>query len=594
MRFRTSCFNPTLLQQNLRRFWPLPVGIFAYYFLSVVMPFWEIQDWTPVNEAMFSQVVQSSIYNDSQLASVAMVAFAALTAALMFRHIHARKDTQFYLGLPMTRKCLYITNLISGYLMLVVPVILNMLILGITTMIWGFGFLSLPMLGCILSAATCFYAMAVLACVLGGQTFGAFLIYVGLNCALILLAAASGEIIQWLLPGWGGSNPFYDIVTKLTPVAQYTEMHAYQPTESGVYAFREGWVLPVYTVAGVVLMVLGGWLYQIRKSETAGDMVSFRPVRILCKVFVSLIAGTVLTLLVMSSIHTEQDFTLITVLLPVLLFTIVGWIAAEMVIQKSFRIFNRREVLGCGILLAAIVALGLGLNAGGFGYVTRTPDAEDIKTVRVHNIEVTAEDALELHHWIIDHQEDLCNGTGSAAPYSYLNIDYELRDGGAFSRSYYYIAASSIDQELERLLAKPDYVYQSWFSDLEGQEPNDGYLYFYEEYNEVTRENQRYFMRDGQEIYANISISTAEVTALYDAVCKDIAEGNLPSRYYTEYSSNEQNAIGEIYFERIEEQKVITSGTPTAETVAGCYITLDPSMTHTMNALREMGFEYIG
>ena len=207
MRYKTSCFNPTLFRQNLCRFWPLPVGVFAYYLLSVVMPFWEIPDFAPVSEAIFRHRVMTSIYNDAAIASFVMVLFAALAAALLFRHIHEKKGLQFYLGLPMTRTCIYVTNLISGYLMLAVPVLLNMIILGITTLAWGYGFLSLPMTGCILSAVTIFYGLAVLASVLGGQTFGAFLIYLGLNIALYAVNMMSGAIMNWLLLGWNMGSP---------------------------------------------------------------------------------------------------------------------------------------------------------------------------------------------------------------------------------------------------------------------------------------------------------------------------------------------------------------------------------------------------
>lgn len=40
MKYKTSCFNPGLSRDALRRFWPLPVGSFLLFFVSLVLPFY--------------------------------------------------------------------------------------------------------------------------------------------------------------------------------------------------------------------------------------------------------------------------------------------------------------------------------------------------------------------------------------------------------------------------------------------------------------------------------------------------------------------------------------------------------------------------
>ena len=592
MRYKRSFFNPTLFRQNLSRFWPLPVGVFLFYFLTVTMHYWDLPDGLPpYNKDIYYMSTMGTIYSDCQFASFVMVFFALLAAALMFRHIHTRKDTQFYLGLPMTRTCLYVTNLVSGYGMLAVPVILNVIIVGITTMTWGIGFLSLPLAGCILSALTIFYGLAVLACVLGGQTFGGVLIYTGLNLALYILSAASGEIIEWLLPGWSGGSPFYDVVQKLTPAAQYLEMYGWEPVEGAGYQFREGWVLPVYALVGGGLLVLSGWLYNIRRSESAGDMVSFRWVKPICKVLVALIAGTAVTLLIFSNITTEQDLSLPMILVPLVIFTAVGYFAAEMVIKKSFRVINRGTCLGCGVLMAAVIVLGCCLNAGGFGYETRMPERETVVEAQVKGIEMTPEDTLALHSYVLDHQEGLTNGTGNFA-WDSISIQYTLEDGSLFTRYYYVRLNSDIDAYLEDLLNKEDYVLESWLGDLGGELPNSGYIYFYQDYDEETGEEIRYFQKGDQEIYANYSITAEEAERLYEAVCLDIAEGNLPARSYADRREG-RSPVGELSFEIIRKTDVEGSNAPMAEILETAFVTLDPTMTHTIGVLGEMGYELI-
>ena len=38
MKCKTSCFNPSLAKNDLRRFWPLPVCSFLAFFVSLVLP----------------------------------------------------------------------------------------------------------------------------------------------------------------------------------------------------------------------------------------------------------------------------------------------------------------------------------------------------------------------------------------------------------------------------------------------------------------------------------------------------------------------------------------------------------------------------
>ena len=40
MRYKRSCFNPTLAKHDLRRFWPLPVAIFVFFLVTMVLDYY--------------------------------------------------------------------------------------------------------------------------------------------------------------------------------------------------------------------------------------------------------------------------------------------------------------------------------------------------------------------------------------------------------------------------------------------------------------------------------------------------------------------------------------------------------------------------
>ena len=89
----------------------------------------------------------------------------------------------------------------------------------------------------------------------------------------------------------------------------------------------------IYGGIGLMLLVLSGMLYQIRRAETAGEMLSFSAVKILSKVFAALVVGLGGFALLQLLAFPDQSVSFGVLMLLVLLLIAIGWIAAEMIIQ---------------------------------------------------------------------------------------------------------------------------------------------------------------------------------------------------------------------------------------------------------------------
>lgn len=626
MRFKTSCFNPTLCRNFLRRFWPLPLVVFGVTLLALGLPLGgQLRELDSAGVRLMNLL--SSIYSTAQI-MVVLEAFAAfLAAALMFHHMHSRKEIQFYQALPLKRRCFYTTSYLTGFGMLAVPMLLGIAICMVMVAAGGAGeavLLLLKLYGVGIAAELLFYSMAVLACCLAGQTFGAVLIYAGMNCAVLVIIGCAGSIAATFMPGIDFDNFLIWLREWLTPLphlinatsSRFTSVPAESLHLTGPYATDENGMVQViagfsgcrtiviYGVAGAVLAILSGLLYQFRPSETAGEMVSFRPVRVLCKIFGAMMVCVVGALLFLSSGLFTEEIPFAAVVLAVLGFGAVGWFAAEMVVQKTLRVFGKKHLAACGALLLTLLLLLSGAKLDLLGIVRHVPDAGDVASVEVNynygtSVAVTPQEAAELHQLVLDKPMYLTNNTFIGANNS-LQFVYTLESGRKIYREYHVQCFhNGIIQAAQALLEQPDYCYQTWFGILEDGVTTDSFQNgSISSYMQSFSENYTPFLSNAdpqwREDYMDLTASQA--VTLYGAICQDIQAGNMPPKGFGEFFNS--GSIGSIDFVcRVRDyDPSVGTYTQYVEDTLTTYTQVDLywSMEHTIACLEEMGFEFLG
>lgn len=618
MRYKTSWFNPTLAKNSLRRFWPLPLGVLAYYLLILVFPLYdrlkEAADPRQASLFILMDRVCDSYVNTTlgyQLLSLGGICF--VSAILLFRHLHSRKEIQFYLGLPLKRRSLYVTLAVMGYLMVLLPMLLAQVIALAVSASFGSSVLPIfKLMGAGLSACTLFYGMAVLACILAGQSFGSVLVYGGMNCAALAILAGAGTVVSSFLLGFGGTSTlaFPRAVQWLTPALMlfqksFTYYDAGQPT-----LLTTPMPLVVYGILGAVLLLLSGVLYVRRRGETAGEMLAFGPVKVLCKILAALAVSMGLTFMLYGTMDREWDISFAALLAMVLIFTAVGWIAAEMVIQKSFRVFRKKVIAQGGCLLLAIGLLMCAGKADFFGYVRRIPDPEKVSTAMVYQdgdyAEVSPEDATALHETILQNTDVLLLRPGSF--YNTLRFRYMMKNGAIIERSYYIKAEevpNAISNTANALFSKPENNWQIWFNwegDLTVENFENAVLWDSAVNDTVPSFTATDAFTPGlgdTAVYSRqeYALTREDALTLYDAILADIEEGNLEPRNYIhpmDYVGSD-GYLGRISFTRY--QRTYDSEKETyshyLETVPSSVATVDlyEDMENTVKALEEIGFE---
>ena len=123
--------------------------------------------------------------------------------------------------------------------------------------------------------------------------------------------------------------------------------------------------------------------------------------------------------------------------LMLLLGAALGYYAAEMLLQKSLRVFRSRMrglFIVWAVLLLGVAVVEFDLT----GYERRVPETEEIQSVALINDGTVTADAesieltRKIHQTAIDNEEH--NRQTDAA--GFIHIRYELKDGSSLSRSY--------------------------------------------------------------------------------------------------------------------------------------------------------------
>ena len=610
MKCKTSCFNPSLAKNDLRRFWPLPVCSFLVFFVSLVLPLYrylysaisgQLGYYTVDGESLV-QIITSYAGTQFVFQTLILAAAALVTALLLFHHLHGKKEIQIYLSLPMRRSGLYLTSMLTGLLMILLPMVLCYgIAVGVCL---HFGVTIQPILQ--LLAACClmfllFYGIAVLSCILAGQRFGAFLLYAGIHGAAIIIWVGLSQVAACFIPGFSASVDPPSWLTWQSPLLKLFSDGSLDPNN------RIGLTIPmIYGAVGLVLLVLSGVLYQMRRAETAGDMLSFSVIKIISKIFAALAVGLGGFALLQMLAFPNQSVSFGVLMLLVLVLIAIGWIAAEMIIQKSFRIFHSRSVLvGCALLVVTAAAM-LGAKADAFGYIHRLPNSDQVESASIslqyyqcyNYTTVSPADALALHEAALDHLDQLTayDDRDSMLQFS---VSYGLKDGGSMERTYYFDenVAPELKESVLAVLDKPENVYNEIFNGWTTKPAADTFLNGWVSANYLDGSDIPNFSHNGDD---SADLTAEEAVTLYKAVLQDIQDGNVipPARLQTGNFTDGAvpSPIGYFYLTFAERpyHSAEESYSHYQETVLQQHASIDlySTMTHTIAAMKDMGFQF--
>ena len=558
MRSGTSFFDWTTFKKTVFRFWPL----WAVYFVGwlFALPLNGLTrlrlDANAITGNGYGYLKDFARYTVPESVTrdvmIVFLIFGVLAAMAVFSHLYNARSANLFGSLPIRREGLFLTHYLAGLAFLIVPnVVIFLLTLAVEAAggaVYWTGLLFWLAAAC--GEGFFFYSLAVFCAMFTGHILALPAFFAIVNGFVMGITGLVYMVLESFYYGFAGfPNWVGEAVLWLTPVGKL-----YQAVDYGRYVLEDTFssaiqwelrlegldVVGVYAVAALALAAAAFFLYRARHLESAGDVVAVQWMKPVFKYGVALCVGLAFGLGTMVILYGGE----IGLMIAIVVWGVIGYFAAEMLLQKSFKVFGKWK--GAAAVTAVFIALFCVVGFDLTGYETRIPDPSDVKSVTVSGLDVMhlGDDGdrfdylnitdpeqirlITLVHKAAVEQRDWTWETSSGTT-TYLYMTYHLKNGGTLTRSYNWIwvTPSEVEQEgtaawaIQQLYNNRALCWRMYgFDKLEDYLANGGRL-AQVEYNFY---NKEVGWRDAAYYYGG------DAEALFAAVKEDFFAGRIGAR----------------------------------------------------------------
>lgn len=474
MRSMISSSERALARSDFRRFWPLLFGYAVLWLCALPLALWSRRDYLNPRRPMEVMASVSGYLNGSAKATIFVSAFfTVLLAMALFSYLMNSRSVGLMHSLPITRGRQFATHFVVGVIMFTAVHLAAVLLalpvqaaLGAVDVRGTWEWFAAAEL-----TSLFFFALAALCAMITGWLLAIPVIYTGINFlfgAFYLLISTMTQMFYW---GYE-SNGWPAWVSWLTPLVRlYNVAAPAGPDDIVLYGMENGtnyyvnylparfWnAMLIYTVAAVLFIVIA-WLFcRARHSETAGDAIVFPWLRPVVLYVISLAGGMGLGILLWYLVSYGESIYVM--LLCQIVAGLIVYFGVQMLLHKSFKVFNHRGWLGAAALAAALVIVSLVIRFDAFGAQKYVPDVNQIESAEINTYAYDnipgvrglkdpqgLEKLTALHKAILEQgrpasQEiDQINSVPTSEysgdqDYFTFSITYTLKDGSTIRRSY--------------------------------------------------------------------------------------------------------------------------------------------------------------
>ena len=545
MKSRTSCFNATVFRKNLTRFAPC-WGLYSVFALmALILLVGEGGNWMADN-----------LVGAVHVLCVITPIYAMICAQLLFGDLYNSRMCNALHALPLKRETWFFTNVLSGFAFHLIPSgLLTVLILPVLAFCcpdnsaWG---APIFLVGSNLQFML-FFGLAVFCAFCVGSRFAQGLLYAIVNFGSVILSWLVDTIFVPMYYGIRINMAPFQLFSPIVfmanaPFAEVERLYvtetlnindlvgfAFHPDEGTVYYF-------IVAALGIGLLFGAQALYRRRKLECAGDFLAIRGLEPVFLVIYSVIIGAVFHFIANEMIGMETYLFLFIGLT-------VGWFTGKMLLERTPRVFRKKNVLRCGILLLICALIIVGALMDPFGIEDWIPEAEQVESVTVSegsylypNYFATVETSediawiLEIHEGALEEYrrnyphdytfetayKELVVGDSmyvstelepipaDMAHYSNFTIAYKLTNGRSVKRYYRIWLGEEQGEYLKALFSRPETL-----------------LGYGEDLSRFLTENSRLYVQDTWEGNSVAIRTQSDLTGLYLAILADCRAENM-------------------------------------------------------------------
>ena len=616
MPLKISSFNKTLFRKNLTRFWPiwgLASAGGALFPLALLMDMLryggsEYYDSAVQFSAMYYEVVNYGL-------PIISLFYAILIAIAVWSFLYQHRSVTLMHTLPLRREGIFLTNFLSGMVMLLIPYVVTG---GLTVLVSiCFGYFELEALlvtvAAVIGETFFYFASATFCAFIVSNAFALPVVYFLLHFLASILdfvvSTFSQGFIFGLTGGYSGAVDYLSPTVYLMDhvnvdrvreeVARWTESgKLYYDSVLVDVALENGWVIAVYACVGVVLLGLGWMLYQRHRSESAGDVVAvewLKPVfRYGAAVLCALLGGLALYEVFWGSFQNGRYYDVLPMLFFMVVSGLVGYFAAAMLLEKSFRVF-KRSWKGSVLVLVGCVAICTVLHFDVFRVSQRVPAIDDVTWVEFSSASNSylfypgeEDDLLEevrsLHSAIIA-EEDYIREMDETVWYTYGDENLEKQYTRESVTFVYQLKSGREIHRYYRLPVNRDRIYQPGTFDYDldqlvnSQEMRRKRLHVGDDHYAI--QNGGIYLEAISQSFDFNSREAAEVLA---ALGRDAAEGTWGTYQWFDDTRAYDYAVSfDLSFEYAREEGEYSYHDWIS-------VRLRPNMTHTIACLQALGY----
>ena len=472
---RTSFFNATLFRKNIHRAWPL-WGMLSL--LGSLLPLYLLLNLLEHPGDMTQRSFAECLCIVSTRVPLFAFLYAVPVAMLVWGYLYNSRSVGFLHTLPMHRAGLFVTNLLSGFVILLIPYVITGGLLCVEALYFGFfdaTAVFIAIAAVILSHIT-FFGIATLCAMVTGNLFAMPALYVLANFIAPLVEYMVSTLAEDFLLGISAEVVYADRLSPLWRLLENLSVDYIWVNDELVTCSFEGMsLLLIYGAAGLLLLGVSWLFYRLRRSESAGDVSAFRWLTPFFRYGAAFLSAITLGRIFYSVVweSTLQSGSLADRLPMIICLAaagVIGYYLASMLLEKTLRVF-RHTLHGVTAVTLGAALLCLGCAANPFGIEDYVPDIAEIESVYAYvtnlgsfttdpaeNSQLT-EEVLALHQAIVDDKDYLRQTTpkDGLTPYDDDNsscvrigveIEYELTDGRTVRRDYpLYLTEERIHQE---------------------------------------------------------------------------------------------------------------------------------------------------
>lgn len=565
MKSKTSLFKKAVFKRNIRGSLGLWIGLLLLYLFCMPLPAYLrlSYEWLsnmPKDELILykADILIENIWMMPMF--VPIFALAALVAAMaLFSYLFTGRNANMMHTFPVSRLSLLCTNYVTGLLFLIIPQVVALLftlLIGtangaLTTEVIKY---SLMWLGIAAGESWFFFSMAVCVLMFAGNIVAVPVFYFIINflyqgCKFIFAGMLS--TVCYGLMNAGGQPNSSDLFTPMLYMSRHILLRQRSTTDGDRYVFAGGTAFLIYLAAAFVFLIISIIVYEKKHLETAGDVITVGWLKPIFRWGAAICTSALGTLFLFAVIG--YKFTFVKILCSVTVLGIIAFFVAQMVLERSMRVFTKAKVREGIVFIVFMCVAYVALDSDVLGIEKKIPQKDEIQSVRINGaVSLFAQSAdeiawaMDIHKQIIDSKKEFSQVHQSdfAENIAYLSLTYCLEDDKTMERSYYIPieeSPESVSGQIQALASKPEIIFKEYFGIHYPQVRVYGCtLNIY-----------------NNEDYSQKSLEQEEAEQVYQAVIKDVQEGNFARDSSFETSETEE-VLGSVNLNIHDEQGFAT------------------------------------